>query len=100
MISDADPAARALYRLGMEAGLSPVLLDRLRLISTGITYGELASVEHISVNTVKTQIGVILKALGIEGSNEIIRGVRAARRRAARGASEEEILEFLRLRFE
>jgi DNA-binding NarL/FixJ family response regulator len=73
---------------------------RLIEIAECSTYEDIARKHGISVNTVKTEVGLVLRALGVRCRHQIEEAVRAAQSRAEAGATVEQICRFLRLRFE
>ena len=93
-------ADSVLQKLARDAKLTPTLIRRLREVSQGMTYKEIARANDISVNTVKTQVGQVLSTMGLTSRYEIENALRAARLRAGDGASEADLLAFFRTRFE
>ena len=90
----------ALGRIARDAGLTPALETRLLEIAEGLTYDQIARRHGISVNTVKTEVRVLLQALGAHCRHEIEDAVSAARARAEDGTTAEELYRFLLLRLE
>jgi DNA-binding NarL/FixJ family response regulator len=90
----------SLRRVAREARLTPVLETRLLEIAEGLTYDQIARWHGISLNTVKTEVSALLRALGARCCHEIQDAVTAARARADDGASADELYRFLLLRFE
>jgi DNA-binding NarL/FixJ family response regulator len=99
--SCADGAVQqAFQRIARHAGLTPCLEARLIEIAAGLTRGEIARRHGISVNTVKTEVRALLRAVGAHCRHEIEDAVTAARARAEDGATAEELYRFLLLRLE
>ena len=91
---------QGLLRLSDEVRLTTALRSRLIDIACHRSYKEIAVRHDITVNTVKTQVRDLLRALGLDCRHEIEHAIRSAERRLQNGASEELILTFLRLRWE
>jgi DNA-binding NarL/FixJ family response regulator len=90
----------SLGRIARDAGLAQCLETRLLEIAEGLTYAQIAHRHSISVNTVKTEVRALLRALGAHCRHEIEDAVAAARSRAEDGATPDELYRFLLVRFE
>lgn len=90
----------ALERIAIKFKLTPVLRIRLFEIALGYSYSEIAAANGITVNTVKTEIGALLRRIGVMCRHEIEHAVWAAYKRCRRGASALELYQFLCIRFE
>jgi len=77
-----------------------VLTLRMFELAAGFSDKRIADRNATSHNTVKTQTRHVLSALGISCRHEIKDAVRAAERRAGDGANQDQLLQFLNLRFE
>jgi DNA-binding CsgD family transcriptional regulator len=91
---------QTLRNIGRGAGLTPVSEIRLLEIAEGLTYEQIARKHALSVNTVKTEVGLVLRSLRVRCRHQIEEAVRAAQLRVEAGATAEELDRFLRLRFE
>jgi DNA-binding NarL/FixJ family response regulator len=86
--------------IAQDAGLTNCLQARLLDIAAGRTYQEIAEARSIAVSTVKSEVSTLLHALNVPCKDHIVTAARAAARRAEMGATIEQIVEFLYLRFE
>ena len=89
-----------LLALAGEAGMTPALVTRFLEVARGLSYRQMSQLHGISLNTVKTQVGHALASMHVRCCHEIQDTARAARSRAEAGANKEQVLSFLRLRFE
>ncbi len=96
----AQPVQRALSCVAHDAQLTPVLELRFMELALGLTYEDIAQEHEISINTVKTEVRILLQSLGARCRHEIESAANAAQLRGEAGATTEEIYHFLRLRFE
>jgi len=91
---------RALLTFASDLRLTPALTQRLLEVARGLSQRQISGLHGVSHNTVKTQVNAVLASLGASCCHEVRDAARAACTRAQAGATEEEILAFLRLRFE
>lgn len=91
---------RVLSDLADASSLSPVLKVRLIEIARGLTYQEIAQRHQISRNTVKTEVSAVLSKVGVSCRHEIQDTAAAAASRFEAGAAHDEVIHFMRLRFE
>jgi DNA-binding CsgD family transcriptional regulator len=89
-----------LTRIGTDAGLTPVLRQRLLEVAVGRTYVEISQRNDISINTVKTEVSGLLHSLQVSCRHAIEDAYNAGVLRAEAGADEEELRQFFTLRFE
>lgn len=90
----------ATQRLVEEMGLTRTIGIRLREVAAGMSNAEIAEANGISINTVKTEVSVLLAEVGVESRTAIRSAFVAAAARLANGSTRSQALRFLRLRFE
>jgi DNA-binding CsgD family transcriptional regulator len=96
-----DAVQQPLRGIARDVRLTPVLEQRLFEVAGGLSNHQIADAHNITVNTVKTEIRLLLSLLGGLGCrHQIADAVKAACLRAEAGATAEEVRAFLRLRFE
>lgn len=91
---------RALLRLAADLRLTSALTQRLVEVASGLSRRQISELHGTSANTVKAQVSALLGSLGVTCCHEVRDAARAACARAQAGAGEDEVLAFLRLRFE
>jgi DNA-binding CsgD family transcriptional regulator len=90
----------ALLAVASDGGMTPVHTTRLLEAARGLSYRQIADLHGVSLNTVKTEMKSVLGSLRASCCHEIRDASMAAKARVRAGASEDEITEFIRLRFE
>lgn len=89
-----------LAKLGRRSGLTPALQQRLIELGMGLSNREVAMKHGITVNTVKTQVRILLRMLDLDCRHEIAHAVRGALARLQDGVPVEQVEAILRLNLE
>lgn len=90
----------ALSQVSKDADLTPTLAVRFAEIAAGMSNAQIAERHGLTVNTVKTEVSHVLAAVGVMSRTAIRSAFEAAAGRADAGASETELVQFLKIRFE